>query len=135
MGSATTKDSERKVDVPIQILAQPTVTKDTIILVLEVIPPWADELVGYLQKGDLPNDKKAAIKLKTRATQFTLINNTLYKRGFMLPLLKCVSQEKGDYILREIHEGVCENHFGSRVLAPATSANVSPMYPNGHPRI
>jgi hypothetical protein len=117
MGSGMTKDSERKVNVPIQVLVQPTVFKDAIIFVLEVIPPWVDELVSYLQKGDLPIDKKAAVKLKVKVAQFTLINNTLYKRGFMLPLLKCVSQEEGDYILREIHEGVCGNHFGSRVLA------------------
>jgi ribonuclease HI len=116
MGSTTTKDSERRVDVSIQILAQPTVTKDAIILALEVIPPWADKLVGYLQKGDLPNDKKAVMKLKAKATQFPLINSTLYKRGFMLPLLKCVSQEEGDYILQEIHERVCGNHSGSRIL-------------------
>jgi ribonuclease HI len=117
MGSGTTRDSERKVNVPIQVLAQPIVLKEAVILVLRIIPPWADELVSYLRKGDLPNDKKAAIKLKVKAAQFTLINDTLYKRGFMLPLLKCVLQEEGDYILREIHEGVCGNHSGSRVLA------------------
>jgi ribonuclease HI len=117
MGSGTTRDSKRKVNVPIQVLAQPTVLKEAIILILGIIPPWTDELVSYLRKGDLPIDKKATIKLKVRASQFTLINDTLYKRGFMLPLLKCVSQDKGDYILREIHEGVCGNHSGSRVLA------------------
>jgi hypothetical protein len=35
----------------------------------------------------------------------------------MLPLLKCVLKEEGEYILWEIHEGVCGNHFGARVLA------------------
>jgi hypothetical protein len=74
-------------------------------------------LVSYLQKEILPSDKKVAIKLKAKAAQFTLINGTLYKRGFMLPLLKCVSQEEGNYILREIHEGVCGNHSRSRMLA------------------
>jgi hypothetical protein len=103
--------------VPIQILTKPIVTKNATILALEVVPSWADELVGYLQEGNLPSDKKVAIKLKARAAQFTLVNGMLYKRGFMLPLLKCVSQEEGNYILREIHEGVCENHYGSRVLA------------------
>ena len=46
-----------------------------------------------------------------------MVNETLYKRGFTLPLLKCVSPEEGNYILREIHVGICENHSGSRVLA------------------
>jgi hypothetical protein len=117
MGSTTTKDSKRKAEVPVQILAQPIITKNATILALEVVPPWADELVDYLQKDSLPSDKKAAVKLKARAVQFTLENSTLYKRGFMLPLLKCVSQEEGNYILWEIHEGVCRNHSRSRVLA------------------
>jgi hypothetical protein len=117
MGSGTTKDSERKMNVPIHVLAQPTVSKEATILALDIKPLWANELIGYLQDGDLPIDKKAAVKLKIKAAQFTLINGTLYKRGFMLPLLKCVSQEEGDYILREIHESVCGNHSGSRMLA------------------
>jgi hypothetical protein len=57
------------------------------------------------------------VKLKARATQFILVNDMLYKRGFMLPLLKCVSQEEGNYILQEIHERVCGNHSRLRVLA------------------
>ena len=35
----------------------------------------------------------------------------------MLPLLKCMSKEEEEYIIREIHEGVCGNHSGARVLA------------------
>jgi hypothetical protein len=46
-----------------------------------------------------------------------MVNGTLYKRGFMLPLLKCISSEEGNYILREIHEGVYGSHSGARVLA------------------
>ena len=41
----------------------------------------------------------------------------LYKRGFTFPLLRCLTSEEGEYVLREIHEGVCENHSGSRNLA------------------
>jgi hypothetical protein len=52
-----------------------------------------------------------------RAERFMMVNGTLYKRGFTLPLQKCVSPEKGNYILREIHEGICKNHLGARVLA------------------
>jgi hypothetical protein len=34
-----------------------------------------------------------------KAGRFTMVNGTLYKRGFTLPLLKCVSPEEGNYIL------------------------------------
>ncbi|CAA2976678.1 Hypothetical predicted protein, partial [Olea europaea subsp. europaea] len=37
-------------------------------------------------------------------------DDVLYKRGFVSLLLRCVGGEETMYILREIHEGVCDNH-------------------------
>ena len=34
-----------------------------------------------------------------------------------MPLLRCVDDEEADYVLREIHEGICGNHSGARTLA------------------
>jgi hypothetical protein len=48
MGSAATEDLERKIDVSIQTLIQPTIAKDTAVLTLKVVAMWAEELVGYL---------------------------------------------------------------------------------------
>jgi hypothetical protein len=55
--------------------------------------------------------------LKMKAGRFTILNGFLYRRGFTLPLLKCISTEEGNYVLREIHEGICGSHSGARVLA------------------
>jgi hypothetical protein len=52
-----------------------------------------------------------------KAGRFTMMNGTLYNRGFTLPLIKYVSPEERDYILWEIHEGICRNHSGAMVLA------------------
>jgi hypothetical protein len=49
--------------------------------------------------------------------RFTIVNGTLYKRGFILSFLKCISPEEGNYILCEIHEGIYRSHSGARVLA------------------
>ena len=45
-----------------------------------------------------------------------LIRDVLYKRGFSRPYLRCLSHEKVDYVIREVHEGICENHLGARSL-------------------
>ena len=45
-----------------------------------------------------------------------ILNDTLYKRGFFMPYLKCVDEEEAKYILEEIHEKVCEDHAGPRSL-------------------
>ena len=36
---------------------------------------------------------------------------------FSAPILKCVGREDANYILREVHEGICGNHIGARALA------------------
>jgi hypothetical protein len=84
---------------------------------VEEVSDWRKEIIKYLQNGSLPSEKKSAIQLRMKAGRFTMVNGMLYKRGFTLPLLKCVSPEEGNYILREIHEGVCGSHSGARVLA------------------
>ncbi|KAL0413080.1 UNVERIFIED_CONTAM: hypothetical protein Sradi_1509700 [Sesamum radiatum] len=46
-----------------------------------------------------------------------MIDGELYKRGFSQPFLKCLTPEEGNYVLREIHEGMCGNHLGGKALA------------------
>ena len=76
-----------------------------------------DPIWDYLVEGLLPNDPKEASKLRTRSTRFTIHRGALYKRGFFTPVLKCIAGRDTDYVLREVHEGVCENHIGARALA------------------
>ncbi|XP_050242293.1 uncharacterized protein LOC126691281 [Quercus robur] len=77
---------------------------------------WTTPIVSYLKDGVLPDEKEAARKLKVRAARFVLIKDVLYKRGFSRPYLRCLGTEKADYVMREVHEGVCGNHSGSRSL-------------------
>ncbi|KAM1782344.1 hypothetical protein ACFX11_040817 [Malus domestica] len=46
-----------------------------------------------------------------------IINNQLYKRGFNLPYLRCLTPAEAEIVIREIHEGVSGDHAGSRSLA------------------
>ena len=64
----------------------------------------------------MPDEKEAARKLKVRVARFILIKDVLYKRGFSRPYLRCLGNKEADYIMREVHEGVCGNHSGSRSL-------------------
>jgi hypothetical protein len=52
-----------------------------------------------------------------RSSRYTMIGNTLYRRGYTLPFLKCSSKAEVNYVLREIYEGICGSHAGSRILA------------------
>ena len=48
--------------------------------------------------------------------RFTVLNDTLYKRGFSVPYLKCIDKDEAEYILEEIHKGICRDHAGPRSL-------------------
>ena len=44
------------------------------------------------------------------------MKNILYKRGFSHLYLRCLIPEEAEYVMREVHEGICENHFRARSL-------------------
>ena len=77
---------------------------------------WTAPLVSYLRDGVLPDRKEAARKLKVQAARFVLIKDVLYKRGFSRPYLRCLGTKEADYVMKEVHKGICENHSGSRSL-------------------
>ena len=77
---------------------------------------WTMPLISYLKTGMLPDEKGAARKLKVQASWFVQMKNVLYKRGFSRPYLRCLSQEEANYVMREVHEGICGNHSGVRLL-------------------
>ncbi|KAL0458253.1 UNVERIFIED_CONTAM: hypothetical protein Slati_0452500 [Sesamum latifolium] len=78
---------------------------------------WKEEIIRFLTEGIEPESEKDAKKLRRKASHFIMVDGQLYKHGFSQPFLKCLTPEEGNYVLREIHEGICENHLGGRALA------------------
>ncbi|CAL9017932.1 unnamed protein product, partial [Prunus brigantina] len=102
--------------VPVEILSQPSTTT-TEVCTVRYENTWMSPIYAFLSDGTLPTDKSQARKLRYRSTRYTVINDVLYKRGYTTPYLKCLTREQGDYILREVHSGVCGDHSGSQSLA------------------
>ena len=65
----------------------------------------------------LPADQMSAKKLKREANLYIIYQNELYKKSFSLPLLKCATATEAARIMKEIHEGVYDNHIGGKALA------------------
>ena len=76
-----------------------------------------DPVWDYIIDGRLPDDPKEAAKIRTRSARFTNHKGSLYKRGFFTPILKYIAGKNIEYVLREVHEGICGNHIGGRTLA------------------
>ena len=107
--------------IPVEHLLEPSVSIDN----GEVSPvmfelSWMDPIWDYLVDGKLPSDPKEASKIRARSARFTVHRGTLYKRSFSAPILNCIGKEDANYILREVHEGICGNHIEARTLAGKT---------------
>ena len=79
-----------------------------------------DPIWDYSVDEIFPSNPKEASKLRKRSARFTIHRGTLYKRGFSTPILKCVGKEDTNYVLREVHEGICGNHIGAKSLVAKT---------------
>jgi len=51
---------------------------------------WMTPITFYLKDSVLPDGREAARRLTVQATQFVLIKDVLYKRGFSRPYLRCL---------------------------------------------
>lgn len=80
-------------------------------------PEWVNQITRFLRNGELPKDKEEAKKVKIRASTYLFVSDTLYKRSFTLPLLRCLFEEEADYVLREINEGIYGSHSRGRAMA------------------
>ncbi|KAL0446398.1 UNVERIFIED_CONTAM: hypothetical protein Slati_1767700 [Sesamum latifolium] len=87
------------------------------IQTIESSSSWKGDFMNYLRDGTLPDDPVKAKRIKFKAARFAIIGSDLYKRTIDGPLLKCLDDEKAQYVLREVHEGSCGNHSGGRSLA------------------
>jgi len=76
---------------------------------------WTTPYIQYLKTGNHPQDADKTWLAK--AIKYTMIGDDLYKRGYGQPLLKCVTAEQTQYIIKELHEGICGYHSDARTMA------------------
>ncbi|GAU42123.1 hypothetical protein TSUD_350970 [Trifolium subterraneum] len=119
--------STRRKKVGNQSLIQETLTKPSIEKAAEVMhvyaiddQSWMAPVYNFLKSNILPADAKEATKIRKRVCSYVLLDDKLYRRGFSIPLLKCVEEARVEFILQEIHEGINGQHIGGRSLARKT---------------
>ncbi|CAJ2636298.1 unnamed protein product [Trifolium pratense] len=117
---ASTKRKGGNKSVIQEILPRPSIEKPSKVVDINVIGDkdcWMTPVYNFLEHGTLPDDQKQAAIVRRRACSYVILDGKLYRRGFSIPLLKCVDEDTADYILREVHEGINAQHLGGRSLA------------------
>lgn len=80
-------------------------------------PDWRNEFIDYLSKGELPAEKWAARRLKTRSAHYVVLDDELHRWTASKVLLKCIHGDETARVMAETHEGAGGNHSGGRALA------------------
>jgi len=111
---ASTKLKSRQRSPLQQTLSASSITNTCHTLTQHQADNWATPYIQYLQTGNPPpNADKTWI---TKVARYTMIGDDLYKRGYDQPLLKCVTAEQAQYIIKELHEGICSYHSSSHTM-------------------
>lgn len=69
-------------------------------------------LKKYILNGSLAEGVLEARKIQTSATQYIIVKGELYRTMGDWPLLKCIFQAEGLYVLKKFHPSICGAHIG-----------------------
>ncbi|XP_076912542.1 uncharacterized protein LOC143570906 [Bidens hawaiensis] len=118
-------------DVRIEVLATPSIMNKEVLVCSEVEKNWMTPIINYLARGILPEKRADARKIRHKALNYTIQEGILYRRSYLGPLLRSVDPQDANYLLKEIHEGICGVHAGPRMVV-AKIMNTGYYWPGMH---
>ncbi|GJR97222.1 reverse transcriptase domain-containing protein, partial [Tanacetum coccineum] len=68
------------------------------------------------EEGTWPEDENAARELRMKISQYVIEEGVLFKRSYLMPMLRCVGPLQANYVIREIHMGACSMHMKPRLV-------------------
>ena len=90
---ASSEKEEISMDLAMEVQKHPSI-EEVPIFSVQSANSWMTPIMSFLQDGYFPQNTEEAKRVKKTATRFTILNDTLYKRGFSMPYLKCVDEEE-----------------------------------------
>ncbi|GKA04371.1 reverse transcriptase domain-containing protein [Tanacetum coccineum] len=81
---------------------------------------WMSPIIRCLEEGIWPEDENEARTLRMKINQYVMEEGVLFKKSYLMPMLRCVGPLQANYVIREIHMGACSMHMKPRsVVAKA----------------
>ncbi|GJR52187.1 reverse transcriptase domain-containing protein [Tanacetum coccineum] len=108
-------------EVLVETLDTPSMdVKEINAVVEEEGETWMTPIINCLERGIWPEDQNEARALRMKINQYVMEEGVLFKRSYLMPLLRCVGPLQANYVIREIHMGACNMHLKARsVVAKA----------------
>ncbi|KAF0894047.1 hypothetical protein E2562_033926 [Oryza meyeriana var. granulata] len=86
------------------------------VTAITTTPDWRGSIMDILSGRSEGSSGTEVRRIRQKARGYVLIEGALYKAGICSPLLRCISQEQGAQLLKEIHEGHRGTHLAPRAL-------------------
>ncbi|GKA29850.1 reverse transcriptase domain-containing protein [Tanacetum coccineum] len=103
--------------IPGKEIKEKSINKVEVLAVVEEEgDTWMTPIYEYLTEEILPAEVNKARAVRRKSQRFAVINGILYKKSFLEPWLRYVRPLQENYVLRDIHEGSCSMHAGTRSL-------------------
>ncbi|GJT00664.1 reverse transcriptase domain-containing protein [Tanacetum coccineum] len=108
-------------EVLVKVLSEPLMDRKEInVVVEEEEDNWMTPIIRCLEEGVWSEDKNEARALRMNINQYVLEGGVLFKKYYLVPMLRCVGPLQANYVIMEIHMGACGMHSGPRsVVAKA----------------
>jgi len=74
-------------------------------------------ILNFLVHDTLSENEAEAKRVRRQATSYIVVSGELFRRGFSIPLLKCLDPAQAEYVLTELRRGICGMHSGTRSMA------------------
>ena len=97
----------------LQTLATQVTSKAFKLVLVTEFEDWRQLIIDCLNNIHQAEDEASI----ARARSYALINGTMYKKGVVQPLLKCIPQSEGKNLLQEIYSSICGSHIGPWALS------------------
>ncbi|GJS62234.1 reverse transcriptase domain-containing protein [Tanacetum coccineum] len=119
-------------EVLVEVLNERSVEAQEVNMVVEEEgPTWMTPIRNYLEKGKLPEDPVDARTLMEKIGNYTMEDGVLYRKSYLVPLMRCVGPLQANYVIREVHMGSCGMHDGPRQVV-AKVMNLGYYWPSMH---
>ena len=69
-------------------------------------------IIDQIHSTQHAEDEPSSIRMAARVRSYTIVDEALYNKGVVQPLLKCITQNEGKELLKDIHSGMCGSHIG-----------------------
>nr|GEW09864.1 reverse transcriptase domain-containing protein [Tanacetum cinerariifolium] len=104
-------------EVLVEILNERSTEKQEVhTIVEEEGNNWMTPIIQRLGEGTSPKDKNKARCLRAKIGQYTIESGVLFKKGYLVPMLRCVGSLHANYVMCTIHMGSCGMHVGPRAV-------------------